>query len=314
MSSDALFTPSKEGGKNVIEISNTMLNDPNVTQRYIQNKITEELLHHVTQQFTEKYINFDKIAPIDTNGKLNFTFKEGVEIPSAMRTMMIVYQQAVNEIIKEQGLSTVIQNINNIQMMKIDKSDSSLNITNDNLMNTYRITNLNEYLAGIFLKDGNFAKKMAKTKYLNSDKSILDKFMDKVLELMQTILPKGRRDSISVATLDSLYKLLVGEQVMQEEKIQPLEKQSFNSQENMEVLQDAITLSESLKSDDTNTEPLKEITEIENTNNQVNNPVNNEETSNNDTSNLIDILNEKGINMADFAKLSKEEQDKLLNC
>jgi hypothetical protein len=92
------------------------------------------------------------------------------------------------------------------------------------------------------------------------------------------------------------------------------QKQSFNSQENMEVLQDAITLSESLKNNDTNTESLKEITEIESINNQVDNPVSNEKTSNNNTPNLIDILNEKGINMADFAKLSKEEQDKLLNC
>ena len=87
-------------------------------------------------------------------------------------------------------------------------SSGSLGYNSENELDIYRVTNIHEFIAGIFIKDSNFAKKMGETQYLNSDKSILEKFVELLGRVFDSILPGAKKDSISTQTLLSLLEFI----------------------------------------------------------------------------------------------------------
>ena len=99
---------------------------------------------------------------------------------------------------------------------------------------------------------------MAKTRYLQSDKSILQKFVETLGKLFYDILPNKRQDSISANTLKSLYDFLNEHNEIKSEQ-KTVKESKFNNQENNKVIDDAMKLLENDKSTDTNNEQLSPV-------------------------------------------------------
>ena len=83
-------------------------------------------------------------------------------------------------------------------------------------------------------KSSNFAKKMGETQYLNSDKSILEKFVELLGRVFDSILPGAKKDSISAQTLQSLLEFLQGESGIKTE-IKPYYESTYNNETNNKV-------------------------------------------------------------------------------
>lgn len=186
-----------------------------------------------------KYVKFDKTNPIDVNGKLNYEF--ALNTPAAIRTLIMVYQQGIDVIVKEQGLETVLKKIKDYSDTIKNGSSGSLGYNNENELDIYRVTNIHEFIAGIFIKDSNFAKKMGETQYLNSDKSILEKFVELLGRVFDSILPGAKKDSISTQTLQSLVEFLQGESGIKTE-IKPYYESTYNNETNNKVMNEAQNL------------------------------------------------------------------------
>jgi hypothetical protein len=223
-------------GINTIAVGTKLLNNENLTKNNYQKIIVEEILHHITWTTMNKYVKFNETNPIDVNGKLNYEFV--TETPAALRTLMMVYQQGIDVIVKEQGLETVLKKIKNYSDTIKNGSSGSLGYNSENELDIYRVTNIHEFIAGIFIKDSNFAKKMGETQYLNSDKSILEKFVELLGRVFNSILPEAKKDSISAQTLQSLLEFLQGESGIKTE-IKPYYESTYNNETNNKVMNEA---------------------------------------------------------------------------
>ncbi len=223
---------------NTIAINPKLLNDRNTTSKKFQHIMVEELLHHITYSTMKKYVKFEA-NPIDENGRLKYEFAPNT--PSALRTLMMVYQQGIDVIVKEQGIETVLSKIKNFSDIITNNTANSLAVNNESEMDLYRITNIHEFIAGIFIKDSNFAKKMADTPYLNSGKSILDKFVELLGRMFDSILPGAKKDSISVQTLASLHEFLIGESNLPS-TMKPYYESQYNNEQDNKVMNEAQNL------------------------------------------------------------------------
>ena len=224
---------------NTIAVNPKFLNNQDLTKNDYQKVIVEEILHHITVSTMSKYVMFDKTNPIDVNGKLNYEFAPNT--PAAIRTLVMVYQQGIDVIVKEQGLETVLKKIKDYSDTIKNGSSGSLGYNNENELDIYRVTNIHEFIAGIFIKDSNFAKKMGETQYLNSDKSILEKFVELLGRVFDSILPGAKKDSISTQTLQSLVEFLQGESGIKTE-IKPYYESTYNNETNNKVMNEAQNL------------------------------------------------------------------------
>lgn len=225
---------------NTIKINEQyLLKEPTLEQ--VNNTIIEEFLHSITKNTIEEYVN---IETIDNNGKLIYDFKADKKAPASLRTLMLVYQQAIDQIVNEQGIESVLNTINKFNNVKSDNDTSnSLTVNSQNELDVYRVSDIHEFIAGIFIKNSKFAKKMATVKYLKSDNSILDKFVDTLGKLFYSILPNKRKDSISAETLKSLYDFLIEHNDIKS-KGSNVQESKFNNQENNKVIDDAMKLLE----------------------------------------------------------------------
>ena len=225
---------------NTIKINEQyLLKEPTLLQ--VNNTIIEEFLHSITKNTIEEYVT---IETIDNNGKLIYNFKEDKKAPASLRTLMLVYQQAIDQIVEEQGIQSVLNTINKFNNVKSDNDTSnSLVVNSQNELDVYRVSDIHEFIAGIFIKNSNFAKKMANVRYLKSDYSILQKFVETIGKLFYNILPNKRKDSISANTLNSFYSFLIehNDIVSQGSNAQ---ESKFNNQENNKVVDDAMKLLE----------------------------------------------------------------------
>lgn len=189
---------------NTVSISQKFL-DKNPSRTQFLDVLTEELVHAATVRAIDTYVD---IKGIDNEGNLQFTFKPGMEIPDTLLTMLDVFQKGINVIIKEQGLEKVKNNLSTLSQKVSNNESGTLNATTEEMDDIYRVSNIHEFIAGIFMKNTKFATKMAETPYTKNGMSILEKFSELLTRLINNILPNKRMDSLSANMALNLYQFL----------------------------------------------------------------------------------------------------------
>ncbi len=203
----------------VIEISDTFLREE-PTKNELLAAIAEELIHDVTSSTFSQYI---KINGITKDGRLSYDIlqnEDGTEIklPSELLNLISIYNYAFQHIANKQGLEALQE--------RVSRKSAELSEENfeDNL-DAYRVKNIHEFVAGIFLKDESFAQEMAVTPYRQSGKNILEKFADALAALFNRVLPNKRKDTVSYATAHNLYNFLRDHHIAKQDIAQPIAKQ-----------------------------------------------------------------------------------------
>ena len=191
-----------ENGVPTISINEQYLKMEGVTNRDVQAKIMEEVLHHVTKTVFGDYVEF---TGFDGKG---LTYNQLQDtIPSEIKSLITVYNYAFKQQMNKYGKEAFMEKIKNFGQAK----DSNNAIISESELDeaAYRASNFHEFIAGIFLKDSSFAKDMAQTPYMESGKSVIAKFSELLLRLFNKVLPGARKDSISANVLEQLHNLLV---------------------------------------------------------------------------------------------------------
>lgn len=197
---DAMYTHSTK----TITISSLFLREATVER--LQNAMMEELLHFVTRTALDPYIKFTGIK----NNKIAYVVTSGVSLPSEIQTLISVYNQALSHYYEKYGQEvfnkkveswfTHTNNAENQSYLSYDKTEIA--------EASYRMLDMHEFLAGIFIKDSEFAKEMATAPYMKSGKNILEKFSEVLLRLFNRIIPGLKIDSVSANALNTLYTFL----------------------------------------------------------------------------------------------------------
>lgn len=204
------FTGFYNTETNTIQLSTKALNDYSVKR--IEKLLVEELLHHITHSHISPYINFTGVT---SDGQLQYSRavnEEGemLDIPPSLEYLLNIYQNAVEYYVKKYGIekfSEDINAINNININVENTEEAPSSIKSDQ-MYAYRLKNIHEFLAGIFLKGEEFSTEMATTPYKKSGKSFLAKFSEALARFFRAVLPFARKDSISAHTATSLFNLM----------------------------------------------------------------------------------------------------------
>lgn len=196
---------SQNGGIPVININKKVYTNSKNSQAHLQKKIAEELLHHVTVTTVNEFVTF---KGIDDNGNLDYEFKEGTTAPAPLKTLITVYSQAIKHYADKHGMEKLQTNFNSIKSIKNGTASGNISFSEQSQQDAYRIHDFHEFIAGIFIKDEHFAQEMANTPYLESGKSILQKFAETLMNFFSRLLPNNKKDTFSAAAANNLFKFL----------------------------------------------------------------------------------------------------------
>ena len=214
---------------NVISVSRQFLNT-NPTKEVVESKIIEEFLHSISVNTISQYVD---IKGIDTNGKLEYEFKEGMK-SAPLNTLMMVYQKAIDTIVKKEGLENTLALIAKVNTTGTKSNSLTLDKQE---MNMYRVSNVHEFLAGVFIKKKEFFELMGNTTYLATDKSLIEKFAETLGRFFYNLLPNKRKDSLSSNALTSFYSF-IKEQYVNDNNNRIKIESKFNNEANNKVLED----------------------------------------------------------------------------
>ena len=173
-------------------------------QYEVDKVIVEELIHYVTKTSFDKYIDIHNID--FKTGKISWTPKEGTKTPAELITLLSVYANAIKHMAQKYGPEKMQEKYNEHKKSKDSKAPN--NIKNQEL-DIYRTADFHEFLAGIFMKDEEFAKEMANTEYKGSKKTILEKFSNVLIRFLNRVLPNKRTDTISHEVAKTLHTFLL---------------------------------------------------------------------------------------------------------
>lgn len=206
----AVYRRGKDGNPPTILLSEDVINK-GMSVRELQDTIIEEVLHHVTTSAVDPFVH-NIMGSINTDGTFRVQYtprSEGQVLPAPLQSLLRLYKQAGDHYIAKFGLDAFKNKFEGYQNTAQVGGENSLTTSGDIEGAAYRMSNFHEFMAGIFLKDEEFALEMANTPYLKSGKSFLRKFVETLANLLNRVLPEGaRKDSISARTIESLMKFL----------------------------------------------------------------------------------------------------------
>lgn len=199
-----------ENGQTYITINEKFLNRNTTTAKDVQDAVVEELLHHITVSTINDYISFTGVGP---NG-IEYSIKKDAQekdmvVPAPLLTLINVYNSAVKHYASKHGIENLRNKIQDHVGNIKGNQNSSVITTTGVEEDAYRSMNIHEFIAGIFIKDSDFANEMAQTPYLQSGKSILAKFAETLARFFNRLLPGAKKDSISANVASNLYDFLV---------------------------------------------------------------------------------------------------------
>lgn len=199
-----------ENGQTYITINEKFLNRNTTTAKDVQDAVVEELLHHITVSTMNDYISFTGVGP---NG-VEYSIKKDAQgkdvvVPAPLLTLISVYNSAVKHYAGKHGIENLRNKIQDHVGNIKGNQNSSVITTTGVEEDAYRTMNIHEFIAGIFIKDSDFANEMSQTPYLQSGKSILAKFADTLARFFNRLLPGAKKDSISANVASNLYDFLV---------------------------------------------------------------------------------------------------------
>ena len=186
-----------------IKINSDLLNSENFNISNLSKIVAEEMLHHITVNTIHKYIEFTGINR--ETGKVEFKVNKDengneVHVPAEVISLVATYNEALKHIIAKHGIDAVIN--------KIQDRDGHLNSEKGTSNELYRVSNIHEFIAGIFMKDEVFAKEMANTPYKNTSESIYERFLKILERFFNRVIPSYKKETISGEVAVSLTNLL----------------------------------------------------------------------------------------------------------
>lgn len=189
-----------------IIIDEEHLRSGNKNERYLQDLIMEELLHHITRSTIDEYVT---ITGINSDYTLNVVpVKDGNGIdkptPPALKSLLQVYSDALRMYSKKHDKGGNTELWDKIQSMIGEAPTLNSELASD----AYKVSNIHEFIAAIFIKDKAFANEMANTPYKQSGKSFLTKFAETLMRFFGNLLPNNRRDTVSAAVAHNLIHFL----------------------------------------------------------------------------------------------------------
>lgn len=204
----------------VITINPSLLEADRFDQGEISKLVAEEMMHHITANTIGRYVEFTGFSP-DTNSiTYNVVQNEDgseVTVPAEVMSLISVYNTALKHIASKYGNDAIIK--------KIQNADANLGSSEGMENDLYRTSNIHEFIAGIFMKDEDFAREMANTPYRNSGQSIAEKFIKLLTQLFYRVIPGYKKETISGEVASSLTSLL---QAMTEDSKGKPVKSQFN--------------------------------------------------------------------------------------
>jgi len=161
----------------------------------IEQVIAEEFLHVITKSLFDRYVEIKGMK----DGKLLWNEKEGITVPEEINELLDIYNYAINYYYEKYGKD---------KLEELIKSSNS-NIASYDQLVGYRLSNIHEFLAGLFIKNEEFAREMAKVKYRDKEESVLKGFVRAIVNLIKRILPEGAlNDSVSMNAISALYRVV----------------------------------------------------------------------------------------------------------
>lgn len=224
-----------------IKINSDLLNSENFNVSTLSKIVAEEMLHHITVNTIHKYIEFTGINR--ETGKVEFKVNKDengaeVVVPAEVISLVATYNEALKHIIAKHGIDAVIN--------KIQNNNNHLNSEKGISNELYRVSNIHEFIAGIFMKDEVFAKEMANTPYKNEQVSIYERFLKLLERFFNRVIPSYKKQTISGEVAVSLTNLL--EEIKKENKnrkvtLNPI----FNSSEKIKEFSKTLKLVQDLQ-------------------------------------------------------------------
>jgi hypothetical protein len=160
--------------------------------------VLHEYLHSITQDLINQYVDLS----IDEKGKLIVEYKTDT-VPQGLAKLVSVYKFAMEKIMEEKGVDNFMKLYKGF---KEDKRNVESNVTyNQEDMDTYFASDINEFIAGIFF-DEHFKNKMSSLEYKSSEKSLLRNFVEALLKMYNTIFTG--ENTVAQHTVDALTDLL----------------------------------------------------------------------------------------------------------
>ena len=182
--------------------------------------IAEEMIHHVTVNGVERFVTFTGFDP--STNTMTWTPKQdesGVDmiIPSEVLSLITVYNEALKIMAKKHGTQAIVD--------MISKNDSHIGADTGTQNDLYRVSNIHEFIAGVFFKDEAFAKEMANTPYKTSGQTVFSKFTNVLSRLFLKIVPSLKKETISGETIASIASLM--EKLVTDPKTKKVTKSPF---------------------------------------------------------------------------------------
>lgn len=185
-----------------IAVDEDFIKSPGTTVQEIQRAIMEEVLHNITVESVKPYGKY----VMNQNGRITFEAKPGVKTPAELTTLTSIYNAAVQHYIKKYGDKKLSKLIDGFR--KASNTNEAIEAFSEEDMAAYRLTNFDEFIAGIFIDDSEFKEEMQKTPYKKSGKNILERFAESLVRLFNRVLPKAKQTSISTNVFNELYNFL----------------------------------------------------------------------------------------------------------
>lgn len=202
----------------VVTINPSLLEADTFDQSVIAKKVAEEMMHHITVNTIGRYVEFTGFNPQTNSITYNVVQGEDgnpVTVPSEVLSLISVYNTALKHMSNKYGTDSIIK--------KIQGSDNYLNSESGMENDLYRVSNIHEFIAGIFMKDEDFAREMANTPYRNTGESIAAKFIKLLTQLFNRVIPGYKKETISGEVAASLTQLL--QDMTQDKKGKPVSSQ-----------------------------------------------------------------------------------------
>ncbi len=193
-----VYTPSI----NTIRIDKDLVDrDPNLEGDNVKH-ILEEYIHSLTTKELSKYLTFD-LKEVNSEIKLNVNIHENA--PTSVARLARVYQEAFKELLKDKNSNQFIIDFNN-KKKELKKEGKSVKVSSEDL-EAYRISDINEFIAGIFFDD-NFRKLVGNKPYMSSGQTLIQAWAETFIKFLQQIYSGFHENTIGRESIEALYQFL----------------------------------------------------------------------------------------------------------
>lgn len=197
----------------------------------------EEFLHSLTSKIVKEHIEDTQVSVKDGKLVVDVTYKEGSSKPYYITKLVGLYKQAIQTVVSQaSNLEEGVNRLNelHIKFSTIGKENIDYSgYSTDEVHNAYRVFNMDEFIAGVFV-DKDFRKLMSETKYVGTDKSLLDEFKDFIKRVLNVLSNGSVEDSIMEHTIDDVFRMLNKKDVsIKPQEVKEAENSAVNKAEKL---------------------------------------------------------------------------------